>query len=82
MTLIFLPGSRAVGGFDDVLTVEPRGTDEIALELGSFVVERAALRGGNEDMSGEVWRARALAHLPVRFTGALVTSKATTMALV
>jgi hypothetical protein len=45
-------------------------------------VERLVLQGESEDMSLEVWRARELADLPVRFSGPVMGRRVTTMELV
>ncbi len=80
--LAYLPGSREIAGFDDVLSVQSFGAAEISLPMGSVPVERFVLRGEGEGASWEIWRARELADLPVRFFGRVMGRRATTMELV
>jgi len=77
--LAILPGHPEIAGFDDVLSSESLGAAEISLPMGSFSVERLVLRG--RDMSLEVWQARELGDLPVRFFGPVMARKATTIEL-
>ena len=80
--LAFLPGNREIVGFDDVLSTQSFGGAEISLPMGSVPVERLVMHGEGEDMSFEVWRARELADLPVRFSGPVMGRRVTTMELV
>jgi hypothetical protein len=80
--LVYLPGNRELAGFDDMLSAQSLGAAEISLPMGTFPVERLVLRGTREDMTVEVWRARELADLPVRFSGPVMGRRETTMELV
>jgi len=80
--LAVLPGHPEIVGFDDVLSKESLGAAEISLPMGAFSVERLVLRGDIEDVNLEVWRARELGDLPVRFIGPVMARRATTMELI
>ena len=79
--IAFLPGSREIAGFDDVLASESLGAADVSLPIGSVAVERVVLRGKLEDTSLEVWRALDFGDLPVRVTGPAMVRKATTFEL-
>jgi hypothetical protein len=79
--IAFLPGSREIAGFDDVLASESLGAADVSLPIGSVAVERVVLRGMLKDTSLEVWRALDFGDLPVRVTGPAMVRKATTFEL-
>jgi hypothetical protein len=80
-SLALLPGDLSIAGFPDVLTAEPKGVSEIELPLGRFAVEGTVLLGEGTDASVEIWRAAALANLPVRLSGPLLMRDGATMEL-
>src|SRR5882672_2606847 len=66
MLVTMLPGRRQLEGFEDLVSIRPLGTVELATTLGSVHVEGHALHGTTRSV---VWLARELEDLPVRTLG-------------